>query len=334
MPYTDIDFEKPGKQVGNIDFPHSIHTDAWGVLPIPVCVIKNGTGPTIILQGGNHGDEYEGPIILGELVRDLDPARVSGRLIILPTINRPAIEAGNRCSPLDGLNFNRTFPGKLTGSITEQLSSYVHDALFPLADAFIDLHSGGSSLNMMPSAIIEPCKDSNLAQKIRAAVMAFGAPMNVVISNYGDPRTSTAAAVRAGLVTVGTELGGAATVTPQALEIGRNGVFNLLAHLGVLEEKPEPTLLQATPVHQISGADAYVRASETGVFEPFHKLGDKVEAGQGAGRIHFLSDPEKAPVELVYARKGVVYGLRQPGNVRPGNCCVVIATRCQEQVIA
>ena len=179
MPFTDIDFDKPGKQVGFVDFPHSIHDDAWGVLPIPLCVIKNGTGPTIILQGGNHGDEYEGPIILGELVRDLDPARIAGRLIILPAINRPAIEVGNRCSPLDGLNFNRTFPGNPTGSITERLSSYLHDVLFPLADVFVDLHSGGSSLNMMPSAIVEPCEDESLAQQIRKAVLAFGAAMNV-----------------------------------------------------------------------------------------------------------------------------------------------------------
>ena len=331
MPFTDIDFDKPGKQVGFVDFPHSIHDDAWGVLPVPLCVIKNGTGPTIILQGGNHGDEYEGPIILGELVRDLDPARIAGRLIILPTINRPAIEAGNRCSPLDGLNFNRTFPGNPTGSITEQLSSYLHDVLFPLADVFVDLHSGGSSLNMLPSAIIEPCENDGLAQKIRSAVLAFGAPINVVISNYGDPRTSTAAAVRAGLITIGTELGGAGTVSPEALEIGRNGVCNLLAHFGVVSgAKPEQPPAPASSIYDITGTCAYVRSPDAGVFEPFHQLGDKVEAGQGAGRVHFLTDLAKAPLELVYARAGVVYGLRQPGIVRPGNCCVVIASRCQE----
>ncbi|HHG89143.1 MAG TPA: succinylglutamate desuccinylase [Devosia sp.] len=326
MPHTEIDFDRPGKQVGFIDFPHSVHTDAWGVLPVPLCVIKNGAGPTVLLQGGNHGDEYEGPIILGELVRDLDPARVTGRLIIVPAINRPAIEAGNRCSPLDGLNFNRTFPGNPTGSITEQLSSYVHDVLFPLADMFVDLHSGGSSLDMIPSAIMEPCNDPGLAQKIRAAVVAFGAPINVVISNYGDPRTSTAAAVRAGLVTVGTELGGAGAISPEALKIGRNGLYNLLAHFGVVAGAKPDRQGVPLPVHDITGAGAYVRANQTGVFEPFHRLGDKVSAGQGAGRIHFLSNPDKTPVELVYEKAGVVYGMRQPGIVRPGNCCVVVAS--------
>lgn len=325
--HNDIDFEKRGKQVGFLDLPHSVHDDAWGVLRIPLCVIKNGEGPTVILQGGNHGDEYEGPIVLGEIIRDLNPSHIEGRLIIVPAINLPAVEAGSRVSPIDDLNFNRTFPGKVLGSITEQLSAYVHDVLFPMADAFIDLHSGGSSLNMTPSAIVEPSKDLELAAKIRAAVFAFGAPMNVVISNFGDPRTSTASAVRAGLITVGTEMGGAGTVSPEAVQICRRGVHNVLVHLGVLTKDDYVTPPPKNPLlHEISGARAYVRASETGVFEPFHKLGDAVTSGQVAGRIHFLSNPGLEPHDLIYQHDGVIYGLRQPGRVRPGNCCIVVAS--------
>ena len=58
--------------------------------------------------------------------------------------------------------------------------------------------------------------------------------MTVVIGNLGDPRTATAAACRAGLVTVGTEMGGGGTVSIEALATCRHGVRNVLAHLGVL----------------------------------------------------------------------------------------------------
>jgi predicted deacylase len=67
-----VDFDKPGKQTGFIQVPHSVHDDAWGVIPVPIAVISNGRGPTVVLEGGNHGDEYEGPIVLGELIRQLD----------------------------------------------------------------------------------------------------------------------------------------------------------------------------------------------------------------------------------------------------------------------
>ena len=74
--FTTVDLDKPGKQVGFVMIPHSPHGDAWGVTRVPIAVIGNGKGPTVILEGGNHGDEYEGPITICELIRELDPAEV------------------------------------------------------------------------------------------------------------------------------------------------------------------------------------------------------------------------------------------------------------------
>jgi Succinylglutamate desuccinylase / Aspartoacylase family len=194
-----VEFDKPGKQTGFIEVPHSVHDDAWGVIPVPVAVISNGLGPTVILEGGNHGDEYEGPIVLGELIRTLDPRAVSGRLIFIPAINLPAVAAARRTSPIDDLNFNRAFPGDPLGSPTLQIVAYVNDVLFPMADAFLDLHSGGSSLMITPSAIIEPVADPTQHARNTAATLAFGASMTVAIDNRGDPRTATASAARATL---------------------------------------------------------------------------------------------------------------------------------------
>jgi predicted deacylase len=319
---TDIDFDKPGRQVGFLDLPHSPNDDAWGVIRIPLAVIANDTGPTVILEGGNHGDEYEGPITIGELIRDLDPKSISGRLICVPAINLPAVGAGQRVSPLDGLNLNRTFPGDPLGSITQQISSYVSDTLFPMADAFLDLHSGGSSMVNIPSAIIEPADDPAHLRRNIDAVVAFDAPMTVVISNRGDPRTSTATAVRAGLTVVGTEMAGGGTVSVAALQACRRGVRNVLAHLGVLppaKEKPKA----APPMFAIPPR-GHVLATSDGVFEPFHELGAKVSAGQPAGRIHHLIDPGRPPEELRYVVDGILYARRHPGKVRPGNCCLVV----------
>lgn len=320
-----VDFDKPGKQIGIIQVPHSVHDDAWGVIPIPIAVISNGRGPTVILEGGNHGDEYEGPIILGELIRQLDPGAISGRLIFIPAINLPAVAAARRTSPLDDLNFNRTFPGDPLGSPTQQIAAYVNNVLFSMADAFLDLHSGGSSLAIIPSAIIEPSADPEMRRRNQAAALAFGAPMTVVIDNRGDPRTATASAARAGLTVVGTEMAGGGTVSIDAVALCRRGVRNVLAHLGALSPEIADPPSMSSPVYDLSGPDAHVLATEEGVFEPFHDNGTTVSAGQPAGRIHFLVDPSSSPVELTYASDGVLYGRRQPGKVRPGNCCLVVA---------
>ena len=173
--------------------PHSPHDDAWGATrDTRSPMIKNGSGPTVIIEGGNHGDEYEGPITICGLIRDLDPGRVQGRLILMPANNVHAVMAGQRTSPVDGLNFNRTFPGDPRGTITQQISAFVSDHILPIGDAFLDLHSGGSSLDIIPSAIVEPTDDPALHKRNVAAVQAFDAPMMVVISNLGEPRTATA----------------------------------------------------------------------------------------------------------------------------------------------
>jgi N2-acetyl-L-2,4-diaminobutanoate deacetylase len=330
--FTEIDFEKPGKQIGFLNLPHSPHHDAWGVVPIPICVIKNGEGPTVLLEGGNHGDEYEGPITLGYLVRDLQPAEVQGRVIIIPAINQPAVVAGRRVSPEDGKNFNRTFPGSPTGTVTEQISFYVKSVLFPMANAFVDLHSGGSSLSLIPSGIVEPAPDPGHMKRNMEAVLAFNAPMTVVFNNLGDPRTSTASAVRAGLTTVGTEMGGGGTVSPEALQVCRRGVRNVLAHLGVMSVEKSVPPAATTRLMEIPGSRGFVYATSDGIFEPYHMNGTEVREEEPAGLIHSVTNPGRPPELLRYRTDGIVYGHRQPGLVKQGNCCLVVVKPFRGQI--
>ncbi len=324
--FTAIDFDRQGRQIGWVMFPHSPHEDAWGVTRVPIAVIANGKGPTVIIEGGNHGDEHEGPIVIGELARELDPGKVQGRLILMPANNVHAVIASRRTSPIDGLNFNRTFPGNPEGTITQQISAYVTDHIFPIADAFLDLHSGGSSLDFIPSAVIEPTKDEALAERNVAAARAFDAPCTVVVPNLGDQRTSTATACRAGLVTVGTELGGGGRVSSEALDVCRRGVRNVLAHLGVLDGAPQSAPNSAKQIVELRGTAAYVYAPSEGVLETFHALGSNVRAGEPAGRIHRVWDPGHDPEVITYGCDGILLARRHPGRVKPGNCCLVVAS--------
>ena len=57
---TTVNYEKEGKQTGYLRLPHSVHRSAYGWLPVPVACIKRGTGPTVLLISGTHGDENEG----------------------------------------------------------------------------------------------------------------------------------------------------------------------------------------------------------------------------------------------------------------------------------
>ena len=323
--FANIDLDKPGRSVGFIMIPHSPHDDAWGVTRVPIAVIANGRGPTVIIEGGNHGDEYEGPIVIGDLIRDIDVGKVQGRLILLPAVNVHAVTAGRRTSPVDGLNFNRVFPGNASGTITQQIAEFVASEIMPLGQAFLDLHSGGSSLNFLPSAVLEPVTSEVHHRRNVEMVQAFGAPIAVVVSNHGDSRTATATACRAGLTTMGTEMGGGGTVSIDAISICRRGVRGVLSHLGVLPADADAARPMPAPLYELK-RNSFVYASSDGIFEPFHPNGANVHAGQPAGRIHQTWDASLAPEVLRYEADGLLYGRRQPGRVRPGNCCLVVAS--------
>lgn len=147
---SSIDFDKPGKQVSYLAVPESSNESAYGTVTIPIAVINNGEGPTLLLTGGVHGDEYEAPVALIKLIRQLKTEELQGRLIIIPSLNLPAAMAGQRCSPIDGLNLNRVFPGKRDGTITEMIAHYVCEVLLPMTDVVFDIHSGGNTLEYIP----------------------------------------------------------------------------------------------------------------------------------------------------------------------------------------
>ena len=75
---STLDFDREGKQIGWLQVPHSVTRSAYWVLPIPVAVIRNGSGPQVLLSAGNHGDEYEGQVVLTRLIQQLEPDEIRG----------------------------------------------------------------------------------------------------------------------------------------------------------------------------------------------------------------------------------------------------------------
>ena len=176
---ASIDFDRDGLQKGTLRLPHSVHRSAYGHIAIPIAVAKNGAGPTVLLTGGVHGDEYEGPIALARLIRELDLSKLTGRLIVVPAVNYPAFVAGTRTSPIDDINLNRTFPGKRNGTATEMIAHYVTTELLPRSDYLFDFHAGGSSLQYLPTLLAPRWQDPADKQKLEDIIEAF-APPNVV----------------------------------------------------------------------------------------------------------------------------------------------------------
>jgi predicted deacylase len=324
---STVDFTRDGKHTGFLRLPHSVHESAYGWIPIPVVCVKHGEGPTILLNAGNHGDEYEGQVTLMKLIRALTPDQVRGRIIFTPAANFPAAMAGRRTSPIDGGNLNRSFPGDPDGTPTKIIAHYIEHVLLPMCDYAIDLHSGGSSLMYVPSALAtfrpgEPERNARVIELLGV----FGAPIGYVSRNpMGSDQTLGAAAARQGAIGLGTELGGSGTVTPAALRVAEAGVRRVLKHIGILPEiAVEPS--SGTRLMEIGGPDYFVYTPEAGVFEPLVELGDTVTKGQPAAAIHFSHTPWREPELVAFEHDGVVLCKRIPGRTERGDCLFHLGT--------
>jgi N2-acetyl-L-2,4-diaminobutanoate deacetylase len=319
-----VDYNKDGVQHGFLRLPYSRDDSAWGAVMIPITVIRNGEGPTALLTGGNHGDEYEGPIALLKLANDLKPAEVSGRVIIVPAMNYPAFRAARRTSPIDAGNLNRIFPGRPDGNVTEKIADYFQRFLLPLADIVLDYHSGGRTLDFLPFAAAHELPDKEQESRCVAAMEAFNAPYSMKLLEIDAVGMYDTAAEELGKIFVSTELGGGGSASARSVRIADRGVRNLLIHAGVLagEIELQPSVRLAMP-----GEDSYLISTTEGVIELCRDLGEEVEAGDVVARIYPPDRAGAEPVDYRAKMSGLLVARHFPGLIQTGDCLAVIAVR-------
>ena len=266
MIITSIDYSKNGKQQSFLRVPYSHNLGGWANVMIPITVLARGEGPTVLVLGGNHGDEYQGQIAAMRLARELSPDAIHGRLILIPSLNFPAAKAATRLSPLDGMNMNRAFPGNAEGSVTSQIAHYLTHTLFPMSDAIIDIHSGGRSMDFVPCSHMHLVPDRTQRRKMLEAMLAWNTDFSFLYTDIAGSGLLPVEAENQGKTVVTTELGGGEGVPASVHRIAQGGLRNVLIHLGVLEGdlqtraslgKPPAILTQA--LH----ADNYLLAPES-----------------------------------------------------------------------
>lgn len=325
---ASVDFGASGKHFGHLTVPHSRDDSAWGAVRVPVVSIRNNDGPVLVLTGGNHGDEYEGPIALMKLARSLEPARISGQVIIIPALNFPAVMAATRTSPIDGGNMNRAFPGRRDGTITQMIAHYLQHRILPRCDALCDIHSGGKTLYFSPFAAYHRLDDAGLTERAKAATLAFGAPIALELVELDAAGMLDTAVEEMGKVFVSTELGGGGTTTAHSQAIADAGVRNLLVHFGLSEgelQTRESLGLPPTRLMHMPDPGCYLIGDERGIFEMVAELDGEVAKGDPIGRIHFPERPDRDPVTCRAGTNGTLIGRTHKSLVEPGDFLALIA---------
>ena len=329
-----IDFTRLGRQAGHLQLPDDPGPAGIGAR-LPIVSIANGTGPTVLVCGGNHGDEYEGQIAALRLIREIEPAQVTGRIIVVPIISTAASRAHSRLWA-SGANFNRSFPGSPDGTPIEQLAHFFSSVLFPAADVVIDMHSGGAFGWIVPCAHMCVPKDPAQRQSMLAAMEAWNSDFHFFYTSEGNYLPNEAE--RQGKIVVTTELGGGNRIPVAVQELAWNGLTNVLRHVGVLTGAVVTRASLGLPPARLvdcrfddgrvgavgSGLFDNIVAPASGLFEVLVDPGSPVALGQPVGRIWSADDPMRPPVDLTSPFAGFLMGLRTLPAVERGQSLALI----------
>lgn len=279
-----------------------------GEFRLPAAVL-HGTRPgkTMLITAGVHGGEYVGIQAAIELAQKLKIQKVAGTIIIVKVINVPAFERRNGSMGLtDGKNLNREFPGNPKGTEMERLAWAVSHELQPVADYYIDLHSGDDYEQLTSYVYYAGMADEKTFSQSRRMAEQVDVPY-MVRSNVASGGAYNYAASQ-GIPSILIERGGMGAWTSEEVRSTRRDVRNILCHLGIYQGKKDYRTYYPLDVTDI----CYQDASRDGLWYPFKKPGDIIREGEILGEVR---DYEGGLLELSVAEyDGVI--LYQTGTLQ------------------
>ena len=278
------------------------------LLRVPINIVAgHHDGPCLTLVAGIHGDEADGIMALMELWQDLDPASLSGRVMIVPVANPTAFIAGQRRSPLDDLDLNRTFPGDPEGQPSQQLAHALLHQVLKRSDFVFSMHGWYASGITVPYVEYAGCVNKTAAASYRAAVAAG---FEMIWDCPWPDGLMTYAANREGVPGMEAEVGGMGTTSAENRRLYKSYIHALMRHMEMMAGKLKPGL----PPRHVEGIDLVSPVGGMVTYDV--TIGERIAAGARLARV---SDFHGAIVHEVRApADGLVAGIRTAAAVPPG----------------
>ena len=206
-------------------------------LGFPVIVVNGAKdGPVLLVDGGIHGDEQEGTLSIIEVAKKLDPKNLRGTFIGVPVMNVGAFEAMSRGNPRDTHTFdmNRIYPGKPEGYLTDRIAQVHNEEVGKLADLEMTIHSGGNICYLGETIFTKSGDDKSLE-----LARAMGEGWEIILDTPHPVGSPMAAMVDRGKIAITVELGGSATLMPDALkhnvDVLERAVLNVCRHYAMID---------------------------------------------------------------------------------------------------
>ena len=310
----DVNDLEPGKKHNlyfqGVQMPGGQH---WYVSVI----VARGASPgkRVVLVSGVHGDEMSSVHTVQTVMNQLDPEEMSGTVMAVTDVSRPAIEGMQRRWPNFGrgndlIDMNREWPGNENGATAASRHAWLlfNRLLRPNADAAIDFHTGTTGFDVTAFNI-----GGMDVPEIKAMLELY--PVGQIFDNHVYPGVLHNAFIDVGIPAFTPEIGAARVLDLEKIPLFVEGTMNVLKHHGILAA---PMGRTGKDVDVFVGNSALpVLATQGGLVEPLVKLNARVEAGQTLA-IQRDSFGEVV-AEYTSGVAGEVAGLRSDAMSEPGN---------------
>ncbi len=320
--YDELKTQRGLKKHGFFD----IASQADGsMMRIPYCIIVGEQeGPTLLIDGGIHGEEVEGADAAAHVYKELSPRDVKGIYIAVPHLNLEAFNLGQRMNTSTDYthsDMNRIFPGDPNGKISAFILDKFVNHFVKHADYWVTCHSGGYSLYLTPTACYTtPELDEDFGDLTYNMARCFNTPimwrMDPTNGKALEGTVATSARQLAEIwhkAYICIEMGGNCAVMEQREEIYNmchSGIMNLLTYLKMIDGE-----LPKFREDVVETLVDYLHILHGGIYKPQKKFMERVKKGEVLGIVtNIFGDTVD---ELLAPYDGIVVGSWTPPVIQP-----------------
>lgn len=253
-----------------------------GEFSLPATILRGKEpGKTMLITAGVHSGEYVGIQAALELSLRLNIGKVAGTVIIIKVVNRLAFENRKGSVGLtDGKNLNREFPGNPEGTEMERLAYAIASEVQPLADYYIDLHSGDDYEELTQFVYYAGKAEPWVASVSREMAAQVDVPYMVKSGVASGGSYNYAASCR-GIPSILIERGGMGAWNNEEVRSTRRDVRNILCHLGIYRGRRDYRRYYPLEVVDVR----YQDAGQSGLWYPVKQVGDMFRQGEALGEV-------------------------------------------------
>ena len=261
-----------------------------GDYELPAIVINGARpGKTLLVTAGIHAGEFNGTPAVIRVGRELDPAEMSGRAILLPCVNTSGFWTLHpRTLPEDDFNLNGKYPGRPDGTAGERLADFFVREIFPQVDFILDLHGGSRGERMTPLVFFPT------HPKVREAALSAAMALNVglLVESQATRGEYSYAAHAMDIPGLLIERGDGYFCEREWVEADRRDILLLLDHLGICRA-PEG-MYDAALDRRVFREAVYLESDADGLWFPAVRANTPVKAGELLGTVRdFYGEPIK-----------------------------------------